>query len=534
MASNMAYGITALDPRVAATDKFIQEKKIPPDQVEDFLLSMGADPKLASLVFKYRRVQEAAKNQMQGPPSTTTVDQDTSNQYAQLKQQQRMQQGLAGMPAPAIANAPMQGGITGQPVQNAAGGGLMSLAGGGPIAFSNGGRPPRTFTVDPEGNVDVGSSGDIMPYEAPAESAKSGTKRSLFRRIIGSPILRRAGYAGLGLGALSALLGDEEEQPKAEPKVEKVPEGLSEEDYKILAGMQTDEGKDESAARTGVGMPARPKFKRPETPQMLAAIADAEKRVPKDRQAAFAEEMAREEELGETKAIEARRKELAGQKEKATTSPEKKFWMAFAQAGFAASSKGARNLWETLSVGGVEGMKAYETMKQKEADTLEKIADKELQLNSMSAAIKRGAMERGDKRYDDAAKDLRTLRLQHEQQQILLADVENKFNVDMYKTDAAVAAADRRADAARQERKKLLKLDNAIDEAIIKSTDPTLSVQQRQAQSRLAEQLMKQRAAKEGTAASVLAAREKIGAQQAVIRNAQAEATGDEIDLGEM
>ena len=527
----MASGLTTLDPRTAATSKFVEDKiqkgELKPDQVVNFLLQMGADPKLASLVFKYQKVEQAAKNQGQGQPSTTTVDQDTSNQYAQLKQQERMRQGLGGMSVPAIANAAMQGGITGEPVRR--------MAGGGPIAFANGGKPPKTYTVDPEGNVDT-SSRDILPYEIPDESDKpTGAKRSLFRRIIGSPILRRAGYAGLGLGALGALLGDDkEEKPKAEPKVEKVPEGLSEEDYKVLAGMQMGEGKNEPAARIGMGMPARPQFKRPETPQMLAAISDAEKRVPKDRQAAFAEEMAREEELGETKAIEARRKELSGQKEKATTSPEKKFWLAFAQAGFAASNKGARNLWETLSMGGVEGLKAYETMKEKEAQTLEKIADKELQLNSMSAAIKRGAMDRGDKRFDDAVKDLRTLRLQHENQQVLIADAKNRFDLDMYKTDAAVAAANRRAEIGRQDRNKLLKLDNAIDEAIIKSTDPTLSPQQRQAAARLAEQLMKQRAAKESTAASVLSAREKIAAQQGVIRNAQAQATGDEIDLGEM
>ena len=185
-------------------------------------------------------------------------------------------------------------------------------------------------------------------------------------------------------------------------------------------------------------------------------------------------------------------------------------------------------------MGGAEGLKAYESMKEKEAQTLEKIADKELQLNSMSAAIKRGAMERGDKRYDDAAKDLRALRLQHETQQATFANLENQFGLDMYKTDAAVAAADRRAAASRQDRAKLLKLDNAIDEAIIRSTDPTLSPQQRQVASRLAEQLMKQRAAKESTAASVLSAREKIAAQQATVRGALGETTGGETYLGEM
>ena len=127
------YGISALDPRVAATDKFIQEKQIPPDKVEDFLLGMGADPKLASLVFKYRKVREAAENQPKAPPMASNVAQDISNQYAQLKQQERMQQGIAAMPVPAIANAPMQGGITGQPVVRAAGGGLIAFDEGGTV-----------------------------------------------------------------------------------------------------------------------------------------------------------------------------------------------------------------------------------------------------------------------------------------------------------------------------------------------------------------------------------------------------------------
>jgi hypothetical protein len=424
----MASGLTTLDPRTAATSKFVEEKiqkgELQPDQVVNFLLQMGADPKLASLVFKYQKVEQAAKNQGQGQPSTTTVDQDTSNQYAQLKQQERMRQGLGGMSVPAIANAAMQGGITGEPVRQ--------MAGGGIVAFDEGGSIPRNRS--------------IVPYKAPFYKRAAGAALGLAKR---HPL-------GLGLASLLGLglMGDEEEQAAAEEaQVEQAPEGMSEEDIRLLAAADAERSAMTPVAGAGTGMPARPKFNRPETPQMLAAIADAEKRVPKDRQAAFTEEMAREEELGETKAIEARRKELAGQKEKATTSPEKKFWLSFAQAGFAASSKGARNLWETLSMGGVEGLKAYETMKEKEAQTLEKIADKELQLNSMSAAIKRGAMDRGDKRYDDAVKDLRTLRLQHENQQVLIADAKNRFDLDIYKTDAQVAAADRRASAVLAGRK---------------------------------------------------------------------------------
>lgn len=126
----MAYemeGITALDPRVAATEQFISEKQIPPDQVPDFLMQMGADPKLAGLVFKYQRLKNAAAQQ-QGPTPTSTVAQDVDQQYAQL------QSGLGSLPAPVMENAQFQGGIA--PDQEAP---PQMMAGGGIVAFSNGG-----------------------------------------------------------------------------------------------------------------------------------------------------------------------------------------------------------------------------------------------------------------------------------------------------------------------------------------------------------------------------------------------------------
>jgi hypothetical protein len=418
----MASGLTTLDPRTAATSKFVEDKiqkgELKPDQVVNFLLQMGADPKLASLVFKYQKVEQAAKNQGQGQPSTTTVDQDTSNQYAQLKQQERMRQGLGGMSVPAIANAAMQGGITGEPVRQ--------MAGGGIIAFDEGGSIPRNRS--------------IVPYKAPFYKRAAGAALGLAKR---HPLgLGLAGLLGLG------LMGDEEEQAEAAPQVEEVSEGMTDEDIRLLAAADAQRPA-ATASGSGVGaIPAPPKFKRPNLTSFEEAITAAKERVPKDRQAAFAEEMAREEELGETKAIEARRKELSGQKEKATTSPEKKFWLAFAQAGFAASNKGARNLWETLSMGGVEGLKAYETMKEKETQTLEKIADKELQLNSMSAAIKRGAMDRGDKRFDDTRKELQSLQLQHSAQEVAITNAENTRAGQIWSTQATIAGADRRTAAA--------------------------------------------------------------------------------------
>ena len=431
-------GISALDPRVAATDKFIQEKKIPPDQVEDFLLSMGADPRLASLVFKYRKVREAAETQQKQPPSTSNVADEISNQYAQLKQQERMRQGVAAMPAPNLARAPMRGGITGQPAPQA------QMAGGGIVAFANGGRPPRTFTVDPEGNVDIGSVGDLIPYEAPVEP-DTPRKASLLRRIARNPLLRRAGYAGLGLTALSAFLGDdEEEKKKEEPKVEQL--GLTDAQRRMLAERDAAAG----PVQSDFAMPGAPKFRGADFSQYETAIKEAEKNVPANRKAAYEEEMQRLKDIGAFEGIEARRKTLKEQKEKATMSPDKRFWLSFAQAGFAASAKGARNLWETLSMGGAEGMKAYQAMKDKEAETLERIADKELQLQDMMVARKTGAMERGDKRFDDTRKELRDLRLQYSEQKNINNRAASQFEANIYGTQvqASIAKMSREQKAA--------------------------------------------------------------------------------------
>jgi len=427
---NSLQGISALDPRVAATEKFIKEKQIPPDQVEDFLLSMGADPRLASLVFKYRKVKEAAENQQKSPPSTSNVAEEVSNQYAQLKQQERMRQGVAGIPAPNLARAPMRGGITGQAAPQA------QMAGGGIVAFANGGRPPRTYTVDPEGNVDIGSVGDLIPYEAPVEPKTASKSTSVLRRIAGNPLLRRAGYAGLGLTALSAFLGDdEEEKKKEEPKVELI--GLTDEQRRMLAERDATAGPVQSDA----AMPGAPKFRGADFSQYREAIKEAEKNVPTDRKAAFNEEIQRLKDIGAFEGIEERQKTLKEQKEKATMSPEKRFWLSFAQAGFAASAKGARNLWETLSMGGAEGMKVYQSMKDKEAETLERIADKELQLKDLMVARKTGAMERGDRRFDEARKDLRDLRLQYQEQRNINSRAESQFNANIYGTQVQAAIA---------------------------------------------------------------------------------------------
>ena len=490
--ANSLQGISALDPRVAATDNFIQEKQIPPDQVEDFLLSMGADPRLASLVFKYRKVKEAAENQQKGPPSTSNVAEEVSNQYAQLKQQERMRQGVAGMPTPNLARAPMRGGITGQAAPQA------QMAGGGIVAFEDGGSIPRNRS--------------LVPYKSPLYKRLGSAALGLARR---HPLGLAAGLLGLG----SLVGGDEEEAQQPQGiSVEEVPEGLSDEDYATIRQLEAQK-EDRTASAAGAGLPAPPKFVESDISALKGRVDRAKSQLPKDEQAAIDAELAREKPYLDTLAT--RRAALEEQEKKETTSPEKKFWLAFAQAGFAASAKGARNLWETLSIGGAEGIKAYESMKDKERQLLERIQDKKFQIDDLSAQVKRSASKTGierldrlNKEYNDAVGDLTRV-------QVGIDTAKNTRAGQIWETQTREAGTDRRAALTRDQRDQLLKLDNAIDNAIIQSANPQLTEQQRKSYATLAEYLTEQRAAKESTESGVLAARERIAAQQAFIKKNQ-------------
>ena len=470
----MAYetqGISALDPRVAATEKFINENNIPPEQVPDFLMQMGADPKLAGLVFKYRRLQSAAGQQQNQPPAST-VAQDVDQQYAQ------MQQGVASLPAPVMENAQFQGGIA--PPQEEAP--PQGMAGGGIVAFSNGGSP-RVFTVDPAGNVDT-SSRAIVPYEAPAPSAApsssaTGGIRGILSRSVSAAArfnpIKHPGMTAALLG-LAYLLTPEEK--KAAEKAQVNPEGLTDEDRAVIAAAEKRLGPQLQNMGSDVSMPERPQFARPDTSALDAAISEYEKGMPKTREEAIAQQRAMEEEIGETKAIAARREKLEKQLEKSEMPTEKRFWLAFAQAGFAASAKGARNLWETLSKGGEEGLKAYQSMKDKEEATRERLEDKLLQLDSMESAIKRGVITRGDAEYKRTQRELLDLREKQATQNIALTTAQNTLSAQLYNTERTSATQLRLAEMSKSQRQEavanLEKQYTADILAAQKATDPKL------------------------------------------------------------
>jgi hypothetical protein len=409
----MAYemqGISALDPRVAATEQFISEKQIPPEQVPAFLMQMGADPKLAGLVFKYQRLKQAA-GQQQEPAPTSTVAQDVDQQYAQ------MQGGLGGLPAPVMENAQFQGGIA--PDQEAP---PQMMAGGGIVAFSDGGEP-ELAALQQQRN-DAYKSGDPA---AIAEANKAiadyfaGVRRARREKITGIGRYVReaadedaieAARRDLGLGKYASYGQIPANVPQATSIAPSTPTNAPPQGT-IMPDSQgpsfdaaigkAREGVDQDipeapAAPQSLGV-APPEFIQTNISPLRERMESARAAVPKSIEEAEAAALKREEGFGETKAIEARRARLDELEKKVTTSPEKKFWLAFAQAGFAASAKGARDLWETLSMGGVEGIKAYQSMKDKEQEALEKLEDKRLQLDSMSANIKRMASKTGREEF---------------------------------------------------------------------------------------------------------------------------------------
>jgi len=116
-------GLSTLDPRVAATEKFIADKKIPPDQVPAFLLSMGADPRLAGLVLRYQKLKSAGGQGAGAQPPQSTVAQDIEAQQqgiaAPMAPPPNRDQGVGSLPAPVMDRA--------------------KFAGGGIVAFQNGG-----------------------------------------------------------------------------------------------------------------------------------------------------------------------------------------------------------------------------------------------------------------------------------------------------------------------------------------------------------------------------------------------------------
>lgn len=169
-----------LNPMVDQVKKFLDQKKVPQEQVVPFLMSLGYRG-LAGAVASRMRLEKASEGlkslqQAQGQsPAPPTVAQENAQQAQQMQQQ--VQQAMT-------ARRPqmMQQGQPAMPVQNARSGGIMAVySGGGPIAFQEGAIVPRVLNVNPAGEVVPPIDDLIAAYE---KAAGNPAEQSRIQRAI--------------------------------------------------------------------------------------------------------------------------------------------------------------------------------------------------------------------------------------------------------------------------------------------------------------------------------------------------------------
>lgn len=169
-----------LNPMVDQVKKFLDQKKVPQEQVVPFLMSLGYRG-LAGAVASRMRLEKASEGlkslqQAQGQsPAPPTVAQENAQQAQQMQQQ--VQQAMA-------ARRPqmMQQSQPAMPIQSARSGGIMSVySGGGPIAFQEGAIVPRVLNVNPAGEVLPPIDDLIAAYE---KAAGNPAEQSRIERII--------------------------------------------------------------------------------------------------------------------------------------------------------------------------------------------------------------------------------------------------------------------------------------------------------------------------------------------------------------
>lgn len=345
-------GLTALDPRVIATEKFIESKKIPPDQVPQFLMKMGADPRLVGLVSKYQQLQQAAAQQPKGPMPTTTVAQDVNAQAMAMAPQR--QQGVAALPAPVMDQA--------------------KFAGGGIVAFAG-----------PDGS-DVTDLTKLSDAELEALSKQAKDRNTAV--AVWNEFSRRRGfdkspadYAREGLSGIRQSLGMGRYAPGA-PRPQAPAEAARPASVpSTFAGSQFDPVTRAQAGltsvMTGANRPQPPAGVRMPTAPGVGATSSVDALY--DKAIKDAQERKMYERVKDTTTPE----EVAELKEKLKKLPEDKkrdAYLALAQAGFtmaqAASQRGATALG-ALGAGGTEGIKQL-TALNKEYKQLDRDLNKEM------------------------------------------------------------------------------------------------------------------------------------------------------------
>ena len=445
-------GLSALDPRVAATEKFISEKKIPTEQVPAFLLSMGADPRLAGLVLRYQKLKSAGAQGAGAQPPQSTVAQDIEAQQrgiaAPMAPPPNRDQGVGGLPAPVMDRA--------------------KFAGGGIVAFQEGGDP---IEVAKKQLLEM-----ISEAESQGDFNKATILRGQLRRMLtgneqsmAPPEPRDIGQAVRESVEARVARDFPNRQPiqlqsttpvnpaaaaAATPTQQPLSKGPS-----ARRGPRTAQDKDEFF--TLAGTEGDPNLRRPSTSgtsvgtaqineglNILRDQVNALKNVkPEDREARYRAAGIEDMTPKQLAKIEERIAGLSGDKKRDA-------YLALAQAGFkmaAAASRPGATALGALGEGASEGAKMMSDINKQYRTLQSDLEDKVMALQRYQQERKEGKIDRDIEFERDTAKEIRGLELKSAE----LAEDARRFDVSTRLQERQLAQS---AEASREGRDPIREL----------------------------------------------------------------------------
>lgn len=460
-------GLSALDPRVAATEKFISEKKIPTEQVPAFLLSMGADPRLAGLVLRYQKLKSAGAQGAGAQPPQSTVAQDIEAQQrgiaAPMAPPPNRDQGVGGLPAPVMDRA--------------------KFAGGGIVAFQNGGDAGMKAEVarilkkspmmrTPEEIALLRQAGVVTEQRKQGEGVTAANEyinSPFIREAFGSPyasdeeiaagggaamnerILRNLGANQVVPGATTpvnpaaAAAATGQQPPSKGPSARRGPRTAQDKDeFFTLAGTEGDPNlRRPSTSGTSVGT-----AQINEGLNILRDQVNALKNVkPEDREARYRAAGIEDMTPKQLAKIEERIAGLSGDKKRDA-------YLALAQAGFkmaAAASRPGATALGALGEGASEGAKMMSDINKQYRTLQSDLEDKVMALQRYQQERKEGKIDRDIEFERDTAKEIRGLELKSAE----LAEDARRFDVSTRLQERQLAQS---AEASREGRDPIREL----------------------------------------------------------------------------
>ena len=413
-------GLSALDPRVAATEKFISDKNIPAEQVPAFLMSMGADPRLAGLVLRYQRLKSAgAQGEAKPPQSTVAQDIEAQQQgiAAPMAPPPNRDQGVGSLPAPVMDRA--------------------KFAGGGIVAFQDGGDAGMKAEVarilkkspmmrTPEEIALLRRAGVATEQRKQGEGVTAANEyinSPFIREAFGSPyasdeeiaagggaamnerILRNLGANQVVPGATtpvnpaaSAVAATGQQPPSKGPSARRGPRGQG--DFFTLAGTEGDP----NIRRPSAGGVSAGTGGVNEGLKILRDQVDALKNAkPEDREARYRAAGIEDMTPKQLAKIEERISKLSGDKKRDA-------YMALAQAGFkmaAAASKPGASLLGAFGEGASEGAKMMSDVNKEYRALQNDLEDKVLAIQRYQQERKEGKIDKDIEREEKLADNLR-------------------------------------------------------------------------------------------------------------------------------